>query len=48
MPDTMDEVLGILPRTGDVINCNFNHGPMVAETFQVVSPATRVAGGAKA
>ena len=36
MPDTMDEVLGILHRTGDVINGNFNHGPMVAETLHVL------------
>ncbi len=36
MADTIDEVLEILHRTGDVINGNFNHGPMVAETLHVL------------
>ena len=36
MSDTIDEVLDILHRTGDVINGNFNHGPMVAESLHVL------------
>jgi len=36
MPDTIDEILEILHRTGDVTNGNFNHGPMVAETLHVL------------
>ena len=36
MPDTIDEVLEILHRTGDATNGNFNHGPMVAETLHVL------------
>jgi len=36
MPDTIDEILEILHRTGDTTNGNFNHGPMVAETLHVL------------
>ncbi len=36
MSDTIDDVLDILHRTGDVMNGNFNHGPMVAETLHVL------------
>lgn len=36
MPDTIDEILEILHRTGNVTNGNFNHGPMVAETLHVL------------
>ena len=36
MPDTIDDILDILHRTGSVVGGGFNHGPMVAETLHVL------------